>query len=124
MGFISKVELKKQLQAMGVRVEGNYVKRSDINKVLSDSGKYFQQSFSTRPTSPQVKKIIKQAIKDGAEEIYLQAGDYHIKLEKRSQWFGYEGGPWKGEGAIGNAYGDKLAKELNDEIKKIEGDDY
>ena len=36
MAFISKVELKRQLQSMGIKVEGNYVKRSDIYKVLSD----------------------------------------------------------------------------------------
>jgi hypothetical protein len=36
MVFISKVELKRQLQSMGIKVEGNYVKRSDIYKVLSD----------------------------------------------------------------------------------------
>jgi len=33
MGFISKVELKKQLQALGVKVEGNYVKKSDLEKI-------------------------------------------------------------------------------------------
>jgi hypothetical protein len=32
---LSKVELKKQLQAMGVKVEGNYVHRKDLEKVLS-----------------------------------------------------------------------------------------
>jgi len=37
MGFISKVELKKQLQAMGIKVEGNYVKKSDIYKVIADN---------------------------------------------------------------------------------------
>lgn len=35
MGFIGKVELKKQLQAMGVKVDGNYVKKTDILKVLA-----------------------------------------------------------------------------------------
>jgi len=34
MGFISKVELKRQLQALGAKVEGNYVKKSEINKFL------------------------------------------------------------------------------------------
>lgn len=35
MGFISKFELKIQLQALGVNVTGNYVKKSDIEKVLA-----------------------------------------------------------------------------------------
>ena len=35
MGFISKVELKKQLQALGVKVEGNYVRKKDIEKIFA-----------------------------------------------------------------------------------------
>jgi len=35
MGFISKVELKKQLQKLGVKVEGNYIKKSDVEKILA-----------------------------------------------------------------------------------------
>lgn len=30
MGFICKVELKKQLQALGVKVGGNYIRKKDI----------------------------------------------------------------------------------------------
>jgi hypothetical protein len=36
MSFLSKVELKKQLQALGINVEGNYVKKSDIEKSLNN----------------------------------------------------------------------------------------
>ena len=32
--FLSKVELKYQLQQMGIKVEGNYVKKGDIEKIL------------------------------------------------------------------------------------------
>lgn len=35
MGFISKVELKKQLKEMGIKVEGNYVRKKEFEKVLS-----------------------------------------------------------------------------------------
>jgi len=35
MGFLSKVELKKQLQKMGINVEGNCVSKIEIKKVLS-----------------------------------------------------------------------------------------
>jgi hypothetical protein len=34
MSFLSKVELKKQLQEMGIKVEGNYVKKSDMAKLI------------------------------------------------------------------------------------------
>jgi len=40
MGFISKVELKRQLQKMGIIVEGNYVRRSDIGKILAITTRY------------------------------------------------------------------------------------
>lgn len=32
--FLSKIELKYQLQRMGIKVEGNYVKKGDIEKIL------------------------------------------------------------------------------------------
>jgi hypothetical protein len=37
MGFISKIELKKQLKEMGIKVEGNYVRKKGIKKVLGGS---------------------------------------------------------------------------------------
>jgi len=37
MGFISKVELKRQLVEMGVKVEGNYVRRKDLEKITAAS---------------------------------------------------------------------------------------
>jgi len=33
MGFISKVELKRQLQRLGIKVEGDYVQKKDIEKI-------------------------------------------------------------------------------------------
>ena len=36
MSFISKVELKYQLEKMGIKVEGNYVKKIDLLKVLAN----------------------------------------------------------------------------------------
>jgi len=35
MGFLSKVELKKQLQKMGITVEGNYVRKKDIVSAIT-----------------------------------------------------------------------------------------
>jgi len=34
MSFLSKVELKKQLSDMGIQVEGNYVRKKDIENVI------------------------------------------------------------------------------------------
>jgi hypothetical protein len=35
MSFLGKVELKRQLQEMGVKVVGEYVRKSDIEKILA-----------------------------------------------------------------------------------------
>ena len=35
MSYISKVNLKYQLQQMGIRVEGNYIRKSDVEKKIS-----------------------------------------------------------------------------------------
>lgn len=34
--FLSKVELKYQLQQMGIKVEGNYVRKRDIEKIFAE----------------------------------------------------------------------------------------
>lgn len=68
MGFISKVELKKQLQAMGVKVEGNYVRKSELEKITA-SDPYFYWNNHTpsyseffyrrlRAESPEAKRMI------------------------------------------------------------------
>jgi len=36
MSFLSKVELKRQLQAMGIKVQGNYVRKCDLKKILTN----------------------------------------------------------------------------------------
>lgn len=33
--FLSKVELKKQLRGMGIKVEGNYVRKNDLHEMLA-----------------------------------------------------------------------------------------
>ena len=35
MSFLNKVELKRQLKEMGVKVEGNYVGKKDIERVIA-----------------------------------------------------------------------------------------
>ena len=50
--FISKVELKHQLQQMGVTVEGNYVRKRDIEKIFAKKS----------PTPQAIRKIYKDYI--------------------------------------------------------------
>jgi hypothetical protein len=35
MSFLSKVELKRQLQELGIKVEGNYVRKKDLEKAIN-----------------------------------------------------------------------------------------
>jgi len=35
MSFLNKIELKKQLEELGLKIEGNYVRKKDIQKVLA-----------------------------------------------------------------------------------------
>ena len=55
MSFLSKVELKKQLRICGIKVEGNYVKKSDIKKVLATD------SFDSLFEKPKVDDLAKAA---------------------------------------------------------------
>lgn len=34
MGFLTKIELKKQLQQLGIKVEGSYVRKCDIENLI------------------------------------------------------------------------------------------
>jgi len=49
MSFLSKVELKKQLKNLGIKVEGNYVRKSDINKALANvEGEKFEKLWDKK----------------------------------------------------------------------------
>ncbi len=54
MSFLSKVELKKQLQAWGVKVEGNYVRKKDVEKIVA--------SLTTK--DKQILKQLEKLIRD------------------------------------------------------------
>lgn len=73
MSFLSKVELKYQLRQMGIKIEGNCVKKSEIDKVLAD----------TKLTQP---LYIHMDIKNGAEVSQYDAdlisiGEKHASLK-------------------------------------------
>ena len=60
MGFISKVELRRQLMSMGVKLEGNYVRKSDISKlILADHASW---EISLLQKVPTLKLPIKYGI--------------------------------------------------------------
>ena len=40
MSFLSKVELKRQLQQLGIKVEGNYVRKKDIVAICKVEARY------------------------------------------------------------------------------------
>jgi hypothetical protein len=61
---MNKLELKKQLQYLDIKVEGNYVRKSDIKKILSDAGNLSgQQSVMTNKQIEQ--EVLKAAKKAG-----------------------------------------------------------
>jgi hypothetical protein len=48
MSYISKVELKYQLQKMGINiVKGNYVRRKDIEKIITSDESYENEKHTT-----------------------------------------------------------------------------
>jgi len=63
--FLNKVELKKQLQEMGISVEGNYVRKKDIEQIYS-------HKYTT---------VYRLEDKDGY-------GPFRSKLQPRGQWIG------------------------------------
>jgi len=74
MSFISKVELKYQLAKMGINVEGNYVRKKDITKVLSkydpfadfDAWSAFEAGhfFAENPKANEIIENLFEKIKD------------------------------------------------------------
>lgn len=37
---LSKVELKRQLQALGIKIKGNYVRKSELGRIVSANTKF------------------------------------------------------------------------------------
>lgn len=45
--FLNKVELKKQLKSLGIKIEGNYVRKRDIEKLILANDKTLVIDLST-----------------------------------------------------------------------------
>ena len=56
MSFLSKVELKRQLQALGIKVEGNYVIKSDVEKILGGDASRMNRIEKIVELFPEIKK--------------------------------------------------------------------
>jgi len=64
--MINKLELKKQLKEMGIKIEGNYVRRKDLKKILSEEEyKKYKQVVNS------INKDILTEMVYGIEETYL-----------------------------------------------------
>ena len=99
MSFLSKVELKKQLSEMGIQVEGNYIKKKDLEKVLAAKPDINQQWAKVYPEFEEIWKEIRDSsvwdkaiewIKDNPEKAriawnYLGPKNGYLKALKRIQ---------------------------------------
>jgi len=76
MSFISRVELKYQLQSMGIKVENGYIKRSDLEKVFA---KYTVLGNSTvyHHTSLTIITLILKENKFIFKDLHEESNYYH-----------------------------------------------
>jgi hypothetical protein len=69
----TKNELKKQLENMGIHITGNYVKKSDITKVLAKhSVVTITLEFDHKPTQQDIYDYLKELMED-------ESLDYEVK---------------------------------------------
>lgn len=79
MGFLSKIELKKQLQELGVKIEGNYVRKSSIANVIKATNQHEveKKKFITT-VEQQVKRKypnVDFGIDKQGDDLYFSVGD-------------------------------------------------
>ena len=87
MSFLSKVELKKQLRDMGIKVEGNYVRKGDIEKIIAGPVIDLKTKNKLKPSEiKQRKNLVSKE-----DEKYLKvAKDHYLKGD--SYIYGFEHG--------------------------------
>jgi len=59
MSFISRVELKYQLQSMGIKVENGYIKRSDLEKIVGKK-QILADATDIKIVSTKIQKFLNQ----------------------------------------------------------------
>jgi len=75
MSFLSKVELKKQLKNLGIKVEGNYVRKSDINKALANDENLDIDLSKGRPSTWKAQDLYKKLSKLNSEDVDISYDD-------------------------------------------------
>jgi len=113
---ISKSELKKELQAMGIKVVGNYINKKDLNKIISEKT---TKVVSEKDAITWAKKMMKIAEKYANEgfggfllELALVKGEWVIGLDWLNDLM-------IGEITLGQECSRKQAEQLHSVIKKI-----
>lgn len=98
MGFLSKSELKRQLEKMGISVKGNYVHRKDIEKVVTamdieddeydfdkwdkDTQDDFLKEIASLFTQSELDSFSFQKFLDKLDVIYAYEPDYDFEKMK------------------------------------------
>lgn len=95
---ISKLELKKKLRSLGIKVEGNYVRKSDIKKAIaeeSDSDKTYKIVRFYQQNHP--KEVIKTGLSfeeaqehcndDETSSSTCEKPENVARTEKMGEWF-------------------------------------
>jgi len=98
MGSISKLELKKQLQSLGIKLSGNYIKKEDIKTILAEDENeehkdgWIDDNKGTRnkkyleiqkKETEIVKNLIQEATDDIASKWTTSGGDRLTENEKK-----------------------------------------
>jgi hypothetical protein len=94
MGFLSKVELKKQLQALGIKVEGNHVRKGDVEKIIASKKTYKIVRFykedhprETIKTGLSLKEAQKHCSDPETNSSTCKKPENVAKTEKMGDWF-------------------------------------
>jgi hypothetical protein len=80
MGFLTKIELKKQLQQLGVQVEGNYIRKSYIKR-LADQIRAEEGKFESRTGQYAVYIMPEEEGKQAGKTVPI---GYALKRSKRT----------------------------------------
>lgn len=70
--MISKIELKKQLTSLGIKIQGNFIKREDVIKMFKSRGDTtpasFEKWFRENKNSEELKQMYDQYCTDCREQ--------------------------------------------------------
>lgn len=72
---LSKPELKKQLQSLGIKVQGNYVRKSDITKVLANDENLKTDLSKGRPKAWKAQDLYKKLLDVDFESVGISYDD-------------------------------------------------